>query len=99
LTGAVLKPGLLGPPEPGKFGNFPRNEINGPSFFQADFSLSKRTRFRESADVEFKATFYNAFNHPNFVFGSPTFDAALFGRINSQRGSPRIIHFILGINF
>jgi hypothetical protein len=99
FTGSTLKPGLLDSPAPGQFGNFPRNNINGPGFWQADFSVSKRTRFYERGEVEFKATFYNAFNHANFTFGSPTFDGASFGQISGQRGSPRIIHFILGINF
>ncbi len=45
--------------------------------FQADFSLSKRMRFRESEDVEFQATFYNTFDHLHFAFGSPSFDAAI----------------------
>ncbi len=102
LTGATLKPGLLAAPAPGTFGNFPRNSINGPKFSQVDFSLNKRTRFYEKADVEFKVNFINAFNHANFVFGSLNFDAANFGRINSTRGSgstAREINFILAINF
>ncbi len=99
LTGATLKPGLLAAPAPGQLGNFPRNEINGPAFTQWDFSLTKRTRFYERADMEFKVTFYNAFNQANFNFGSINFDAANFGRINATAGSPRNIHFILGINF
>ncbi len=99
-TGATLKSGLLEAPAPGTFGNFPRNNITGPSFTQWDFSLSKRTKFFERADMEFKATFYNAFNQANFAFGDITaFDTANFGRISTQRGSPRVVHFILGINF
>ncbi|MGE0128264.1 MAG: hypothetical protein AB7U82_09305 [Blastocatellales bacterium] len=99
-TGATLKPGQLESPAPGTFGNFPRNAITGPSFTQWDFSLTKRTRFYERGDMEFKVTFYNAFNQANFAFGSITaFDTANFGRISTQRGSPRVIHFILGINF
>ena len=68
LTGATLKPGLLAAPAPGTFGNFPRNSINGPKFTQVDLSLTKLTRFYEKGDVEFKANFINAFNHPNFGF-------------------------------
>ncbi len=106
FTSSEVKPGLLDAPAPGQFGNFPINSITGPSFWQADFSVSKRTKMYESAEVEFKATFYNAFNHANFIFSNPTatftgstFDSASFGRISGQRGSPRIIHFILGVNF
>ncbi len=99
LTGATLKSGLLAAPAPGTFGDFPRNSINGPGFRNIDFSLTKRTRFYERGDVELKVNFINAFNHPNFVFGSLNFDAANFGRISATRGSERQINFILGINF
>ena len=98
-TGSTIKDGLVDVPAPGTFGNFPINSIEGPSFWQVDFSVSKRTKFFERADMEFKATFFNAFNHANFAFGNAQFDSANFGQITGQRGSPRIIHFILGINF
>ncbi len=99
LTGATLKEGLLGPPAPGTFGNFPRNNINGPSFAQVDISITKRTYFAERRNVELKVNFFNAFNQPNFVFSSAIFDNANFARVSSTRGSARIITFILGINF
>lgn len=99
-TGATIKPGMLDSPAPGTFGNFPRNQITGPSFTQWDFSVTKRTRILEKADVELKTTFFNAFNQANFVFGDiGAFDNANFGRISGQRGSPRVIHFILGVTF
>jgi hypothetical protein len=106
---AALKPGLIGAPAPGTFGNFPRNAINGPKFTQVDLSLTKRTRVYEKADVELKVNFLNAFNNVNFLFNtqanstSMNFDAANFGRINTTRGVEgswgRQINFILGINF
>jgi hypothetical protein len=99
LTGATLKNGLLGAPAPGTFGNFPRNLIDSPNFSQVDISLTKMTRLFEKANVEFKANFINAFNHPSFSIGDITFDNANFGRINSVRGSERQINFILAINF
>lgn len=99
LTGATLKSGLLAAPAAGTFGNFPRNSINGPGFWTADFSLTKRTTVYEKVNVEFKANFINAFNHPNFVYGGQNFDGANFGRISSTRGNDRNINFILGINF
>jgi len=99
LTGATLKSGLLGAPAPGTFGNFPRNLINSPNFSQVDISLTKLTRLYERANVEFKANFINAFNHPSFAFADTTFDNANFGRINSVRGSERQINFILAVNF
>jgi hypothetical protein len=98
LTGAKFKEGIFAAPAPGTFGNFPRAQINAPGFTQFDFSLMKRTRFLERGEVEFKMTLYNAFNKANFSYGNVVFDDALVN-INSTRGSARIIHFILGINF
>lgn len=103
LTGATLKEGILGPPAPGTFGNFPRNAINGPSFFQTDFSIIKRIRFFERADVEFRTTLSNAFNNANFIYNGEAFDDATFGQITAtgvgNNPGARIIHFQLAINW
>lgn len=99
LVSATLKEGLLGAPAPGTFGNFPINSINGPKFFQADFSLVKRTYFSERGNVEFRMTLLNAFNHPSFIYNGDNFDDATFGLINSQSGTERIIHFAVQINW
>jgi hypothetical protein len=98
LTGATLKPGLLDTPPPGQFGNFPRNSISGPRFFQTDISLIKTTTITEKARIQLKANFINVFNATNFTFGSPSFDSATFGRISGDRG-PRQINFILRVEF
>jgi hypothetical protein len=104
LTGAKFKEGIFDTPAPGTHGNFPRTQINGPGFSQFDFSLTKRTRFAEKGEVEFKMTLYNAFNQANFAFGTNNnpnqvnFDDALVN-VSRTVGSARIIHFILGINF
>jgi Carboxypeptidase regulatory-like domain len=104
LTGARFKEGIFDTPAPGTFGNFPRTQINGPGFTQFDFSLMKRTRFKERGEVEFKMTLYNAFNQANFGFGTNNnpnqvvYDDALVN-VSRTVGSARIIHFILGINF
>ncbi|HEU4388729.1 MAG TPA: TonB-dependent receptor [Blastocatellia bacterium] len=99
LISSRLKPGLLGAPAPGTFGNFPINSLNGPRFFQTDFSLVKRTYFSERGNVEFRVTFYNALNNANFVFGSQNFDDETFGQITSTSGTPRIVHFQLAVNW
>jgi hypothetical protein len=99
LVSATLKPGLLGPPTPGTFGNFPRNSLTGPAFWQADFSLVKRTSLSERVKLEFTATLLNAFNHANFIYSGENFDDATFGLITSQSGDPRIIHFKFGLRW
>ncbi len=98
LQAATLKDGILGTPVPGHFGNFPRNAMNSPSFFQVDFGVLKRTRITERANVEFRAEFFNLFNTVNFFSGSLAFDAVRFGQITGTYGS-RIGQLALRINF
>jgi hypothetical protein len=47
------------------FGNVGRNILRGPGQSCVDFSALKRWRVRESASFEFRADFFNLFNHPN----------------------------------
>ncbi len=98
LQSATLKDGLLGAPPPGQFGNFPRNAINAPSFFQVDFGVLKRTKIAERVNAEFRAEFFNLFNTVNFGSGSLAFDSARFGQITGTFGS-RIGQLALRINF
>jgi hypothetical protein len=99
LVSSRLKPGLFGPPAPGTFGNFPINSLSRPSFFQTDFSLVKRTYYSERGNVEFRVTFFNAFNNANFSFGNQSFDDETFGQITGTTGTPRIVHFRLAVNW
>ena len=51
----------------GTFGNTGRDTLRGPSFINTDFSLSKNTKIREDIGLQFRAEFFNIFNHPNFA--------------------------------
>jgi Carboxypeptidase regulatory-like domain len=55
----------------GRPGNLGRNTLRGPGMFVTDFALLKDTRLRESASVQFRAEFFNIFNHPNFGLPNP----------------------------
>jgi Carboxypeptidase regulatory-like domain len=96
---STLKPGLLGAPAPGTFGNFPMNGINGPQYFNIDMSLVKRVPLGERVRLELKTTFINMLNHPNFVYSGHVFDSTSFGLINSQSGNQRVIHFQGSVRF
>src|SRR5882672_671594 len=48
-------------------GNVGRNVLRGPKQTNVDFSISKRFPFRESKNIEFRAEFFNLFNHVNFA--------------------------------
>ena len=45
--------------------------LYGPEFFRADMSIVKKTRITETANIEFRIEFLNAFNNTNFLVGNP----------------------------
>jgi hypothetical protein len=54
-------------PAPGILGNLGRNTLRGPGLQEFDFSLFKNWPFwREGVRLQFRAEFFNLFNHPNF---------------------------------
>ncbi len=80
-------------------GNSSRNPVRGPNYRDSDIALIKHTRFRESADVEFRAEIFNltntpAFGQPNGVLGS-----LAFGTITSTASDPRVVQFGLKLHY
>jgi carboxypeptidase family protein/TonB-dependent receptor-like protein len=69
LNGAAFAdpPSPTDPNSPGSFGNLGRNVIYAPKFWNVDFALLKNTRLFERANLQFRAEFFNIFNHPNFA--------------------------------
>lgn len=47
-----------------EFGTAPRNLLNGPGTWQVDLGTGKQVSIGERAKVQFRAEFYNVFNHP-----------------------------------
>ncbi|HEY3137858.1 MAG TPA: TonB-dependent receptor [Blastocatellia bacterium] len=84
-----LNPAAFAIPAPGTFGNLVRNSLHGPNFWQADFVMNKRFTMTESSNVEFKAEFFNIFNHTNFANPPATLPNALGTGTNQiQPGQP-----------
>jgi hypothetical protein len=90
----------------GTFGNTGRNSLRGPSFFNTDISLSKDTKLSEQFKLQFRAEFFNIFNHENLFFpNSMLFSASgpntNAGRITASNpgSTPRQIQFGLKLNF
>jgi hypothetical protein len=99
VVSSTLKPGLLGPPPPGEFGNFPMNSINAGTFFNVDMSATKRFSITESVKFEVKTTFINILNNPNWFYGNTQFDSTSFGRITQLNSGARVIHFMGTLKF
>ena len=88
-----------------RFGNLGRNLIIGPGFNNTDFSVIKNTKIGEKFRTQFRAEFFDLFNHANFgqpgnVVGTPA-----FGRITNTRfptgesGSSRQVQFAFKLIF
>ena len=81
----------------------------GPGQFNWDISALKTTRITERQTVQFRAEFFNAFNHaqfnnPNntggFLLNSvPDRSSGAFGQITTTSVNPRVIQFALKYMF
>ena len=94
--------GVFGTP----FGNSPRNPVRDEITNIANFSLIKSIKLGEKANFEFRTTFLNVFNHPNFGSVDPFVDDAGlhgafngFGDVTQSNSTPRTIYFAGKITF
>jgi len=84
----------------GVYGNSGRGILNGPGLSNINGSIIKDTYFREGKEhLEFRAEFFNLFNHPNFSDPNTVLDTAQFGQIFSTATEPRLIQFGLKMYF
>jgi Carboxypeptidase regulatory-like domain/TonB dependent receptor len=80
-------------------GNLGRNTFTGPSWWDLDFSVVKDTNLTESMRMQFRAEFFNIFNHPTFATPGGTLGAGNFGISTSTAIPERQIQFALRFMF
>ena len=87
-------------PPAGELGNASRVPVVGPDFVNSDFSVIKdfALPWRETG-LNFRAEFFNLFNHPEF--GAPIADINQpgFGSVNSTVNNPRLAQLALKLTF
>ncbi|MFY9905223.1 MAG: carboxypeptidase regulatory-like domain-containing protein [Terriglobales bacterium] len=92
----------------GELGTGVRAPVYGPRFVNTDFSLIKDIplSFREGMNLQFRAEFFNLFNHPQYYLagaaGTGEMDIntlSSFGVINNTVNNPRLIQFALKLKF
>jgi hypothetical protein len=91
----------------GTFGNAGRNIIQGPGYQNWDISLFKNFPLNERSRFEFRAEFFNAFNHLNPEFSNPNTIGENIATENGSSGfgfaqaarDPRFIQFALKFYF
>ena len=92
----VLNSSQFASPVYNRLGNSARNEFRGPGFWNVDFSMSRSfaiPKMGERTSMQFRAEFFNVFNHTNL--NSPianlqdsSFGQASFGRSGVGSSSP-----------
>jgi hypothetical protein len=92
-------------------GNLGRNTVIGPGLINFDFSLTKNNRIpkiSESFNIQFRAEFFNIFNHANFAppnagnlspFDGTGRGVGGFGQLTNTQSSERQIQFGLKISW
>jgi len=61
-----LNPAAFATPQPGTFGNLPRNFLRGPNFWQLDLMFSKDFRFMNTQGIQVRAEIFNIANRLNY---------------------------------
>jgi Carboxypeptidase regulatory-like domain/TonB dependent receptor len=96
---------------PSVYGNTPRNAFRGPFQTNWDMSVLKHIKIYEKHALDFRADFFNAFNHPSFrqpsvvaiqplsVTLDPKKGPGTFSQINSTVNPARLIQFGLRYSF
>lgn len=74
----------------GTFGSAGRNLLTEPAYKNADFSVTKTTRFTERLSMQFRTEFFNVFNRPNFARPRGDLFGSSFGALTdtADRGNP-----------
>jgi hypothetical protein len=94
------------PSTSGELGDAARAPVYGPHFVNADFSAIKHFRIREGMSLDFRAEFFNLFNHPQFGLTGDSStqmqnlsSPSTFAKLNQTVHDPRVIQFGLKLLF
>jgi len=91
-----LVPSSFAIPTTGQIGNSGKGNVRGPIINRWDTGFFKNIPVTERVHMQFRAEFFNFFNHPNFNNPTLTRSSGGFGRITSAQ-DPRIGQLALKI--
>jgi len=108
--GEWLNPAAFAAPASKTWGDLPRDAVRGPGAWQMDLGIGKRVTLTERANLQFRAEFFNLFNHPQYGLPQADWSASGFGVISQTvntttpvspvgSGTPREIQFALRVAF
>jgi hypothetical protein len=82
-----------------QLGNAGRVPAIGPDFVNSDFSIIKQIGLPRDMGLQFRAEFFNLFNHAQFGLPVNDISALGFGSVNSTVNNPRLVQFGLKLTF
>ncbi len=85
-------------PDLGVPGTANRRFFHGPGLNNWDFALHKTTRITERTSIEFRAEFFNMYNHAQFLNPRGNLASSRFGRVTKSK-DPRIGQLALKVYF
>jgi hypothetical protein len=91
-----LNPAAFATPAAGQLGTLGKGSVRGKPITNIDFSMAKNWRFKERYGFQFRAEFFNIFNHANFVGFDTDIRNGSFGTLTTTQASREIQ---LGIKF
>jgi hypothetical protein len=91
-----LNPAAFATPAAGQLGTLGKGVVRGKPITNIDFSMAKNWRFKERYGFQFRAEFFNVFNHANFVGFDTDLRNGTFGTLTVAQPSREIQ---LGIKF
>jgi hypothetical protein len=87
-------------PPVGQLGDAGRVPVVGPDFVNTDFSVIKQFALpREGMGLNFRAEFFNLFNHSQFGMPVNDVSASGFGSVTSTVNNPRLVQLALKLSF
>ena len=86
------------PQQLGTFGNTSHSLCCGPALNNTDLVIAKLTPITEKINSEFRAEFYNTWNHTQFENPDGNFSNSTFGQILKAR-DPRVMQFAIKFLF
>jgi hypothetical protein len=86
------------PSQLGVIGDSTRTICCGPGIVNFDFSAIKETALTEHTMLQFRAEFFNAFNHAQFLNPDGNISDGTFGQVVQAR-EPRLVQFALKLLF
>ena len=87
-------------PPNGFLGTASRVPVHGPDFVNTDFSVIKQFALPwENMGLNFRAEFFNLFNHAQFGLPLNVVGAPGFGQVTSTVNNPRVVQFGLKLTF